>query len=108
MDLIKVLYDNKINNISLIALDEKLSSREYQLVAGTLFMEINKKTIPIKCIREYYLEPNKTTKMPKVNLANPCNKIKDTFGLTNCDSCIDCHRLMIDRTLTGKSKLYNK
>lgn len=108
MDLIDKLYKTRIENISLFIVLDKINNSEYNLVGNNLMLKYFSKIIPLKCIREYYNDPLTNKKMPKVNLANPCNKIKLTFGVSNSQNCRDCHFYLAEKCLSGEISLHKK
>lgn len=113
MDLIDRLCNTKIENTSLFSVLDMINSQDYSISGNNLMLKksvnSNKsKLIPLKCVREYYNDPLTNKKMPKVNLANPCNKIKLTFGISDCYNCRDCHFKLAEKCLSGEISLHKK
>lgn len=110
MDLISFYTNGKIENISLLKLENHLKYTPIRngLKNGFVYKD-NNKYVPIKCIRNYYKDPLTGKLIPNIKLTNPCMTIRSKFGLNHsCHNCIDCHLDMINEYWNGNAELYVK
>ena len=107
MELLSFLNNSSIEDIPLLELESQLSQLKQTVRTNYLSITYNSRIKPIKCVREYYLNPLTKKKVPKVNIVNACTSIHGTFGIKDCASvdCNNCHRKMIENYFNGEAYL---
>ena len=111
MELINYFYCVTIENIPLIKIKKEIDNDNYIQTGFSLMLkDLNNKLIPIKCVKDYYLDPKTNKKIKINNVTNPCHNIQKCFNIENVDSrrCVECHRQAINNYLKGQISLYKK
>ena len=106
MEILNLLNNSRIEDIPLLELEDRLSKLRGLRSESVILIDYNNRTKNIKCIREYYLDPNTNKKMPKVNIVNACPIIQRSFGVKcSTNDCRRCHMLMIEQYFKNEASL---
>lgn len=103
MNIIKFINNANINGINVFKLKEQLLTQDSNSYNQNNIILYEGKVV--KCVKNYYIDPETGKKIKQQNIVNECNKIRRTFGVENnvaSHCCKKCHIIMINKFLSGE------